>query len=101
MYPATTKVDYRPALKRLTKWLKGQDLHLINSKEWAHWDFNNRPFWSAWVLVASPSISGPTWGIQIYKDGEILMVLTLEQATPRKEIINEQNIQRANEQINF
>ena len=74
MYIQTNEVDYRPALKRLKTWLIKKGLTMLSAAEWAHWKFNARPFWSTWVSVFGPEIGFETWGVQIYDEGEIILV---------------------------
>jgi hypothetical protein len=73
----TTKYNYRPAKKRLKLWLKERGMRLIEANEWAYWAFSNRPFYSVWALVSTKK-RRMTWGLNIYDDGEILMISELE-----------------------
>jgi len=77
LFSPTKAIDYREAEIELKLWLKVRGIKLIEGKEWAYWNFNNRPFWSVWALLFGEKIDYGLYGFQIYDDGEILLITSL------------------------
>jgi len=73
----TEEVDYRETERNLKLWLKGQGLAIMECLEWNRWCYNERPFWSVWGTVYNDRNVirvGYFCGIQIYDDGEVIIV---------------------------